>query len=103
MYSELYIENVKCFGCRNTIIKEAKKHDLVTEVDLDIESGKLTLEYEGGDETLARVKSRLFRKGYPEKGQNNMKSTVMSYASCAMGRFDGPAKYNVKNFDMAED
>lgn len=103
MYSEVYIENVKCFGCRNTVIKEAKKQDLVAEADVDIETGRLTLEYEGGEDTLARVKSRLYRKGYPEKGQNDIKSTVKSYASCAMGRFDGPAKYNVKNFDVAED
>jgi copper chaperone CopZ len=87
MKSEFFIENVKCYGCRNTAIKEAKKQDLVTDVDIDIETGKVSLHYDGSKETLARVKSRLHRKGYPEKGKNNMLSSVKSYASCAMGRW----------------
>lgn len=102
MVAEIFVENVKCNGCKNTIIKEVKKQDQVIDVEVEIETGKLTLEFEGND-TVARVKSRLKRKGYPEKGNNNLKSTVVSFASCAIGRMNGPTKYQVKNFDVAED
>lgn len=102
MVAEIFVENVKCNGCKNTIIKEVKKQDKVSHVEVEIETGKLTLEFEGND-TVARVKSRLQRKGYPEKGKNNLKSTVVSFASCAIGRMNGPTKYQVKNFDVAED
>lgn len=103
MYSEIIVENIKCFGCRNTVIKEVKKQEEVNSVDVDIESGKVSLEYDGGEEILARIKSRLNRKGYPEKGGNNFKRTAKSYMSCALGRMDGPEKYQVKHFDVAED
>lgn len=103
MVTEFFIENVKCHGCKNTIMKEIKNQDLVTEVEVDIETGRVEIDYEGGDETLVRIKSKLERKGYPEKGKNNLKRTVVSYASCAMGRMNGPAKYQVKHFDIAED
>lgn len=103
MYSEIFVENIKCFGCRNTVIKEVKKQEQIQNVEVDIDSGKVSLEYEGGEETLARVKSRLYRKGYPEKGSNNVRSTAKSYMSCALGRLDGPEKYRVKQFDIAED
>lgn len=103
MIAEVFVENVKCHGCKNTIMKEVKKQELVSKVDIEIETGKISLEFEGGEETLARVKSRLKRKGYPEKGQNNIKSTVVSFASCAIGRMNGPTRYQVKNFDVAED
>ena len=102
MVAEIFVENIKCNGCKNTIIKEVKKHELVSHVEVEIETGKLTLEFDGED-TIARVKSRLLRKGYPEKGKNNLKSTVVSFASCAIGRMNGPTRYQVKNFDVAED
>jgi len=103
MVAEFFIENVKCHGCKNTIMKELKKQEKVSKVEVEIASGKVNLEFEGGEETLGRVKSRLERKGYPEKGKNSLKNTVVSFASCAMGRMNGPTKYQVKNFDFSED
>lgn len=103
MIAEFFIENVKCNGCKNTIMKELKNQDFVSKVDVDIETGKVKLDYMGGNDNLGRIKSRLERKGYPEKGKNNLKSTVVSFASCAMGRMNGPTKYQVKNFDFTED
>ena len=100
MEAEFFIENVKCNGCKNTIIKEARKQDLVIDVKVDLESGTVMLSYEGGDETLYRVKSRLSRKGYPEKGRNNVVSTAKSYVSCAMGRINGPAKFEVASYHL---
>lgn len=97
MKSEFIIENVKCNGCKNTIIKEVKKQNLVSAVEVEIETGKVVLTHEGGTETLARVKSRLYRKGYPEKGKNNKISTAKSYVSCAMGKMSGPAKFEVES------
>jgi len=103
MRSEIFVENIKCLGCKNTVVKEVKKQELVESVEVDIESGKVSLIYEGGDETLARVKSRLYRKGYPEKGTNNTKNTTKQYVSCAIDPLEGPQKYQVKQFDFSED
>ena len=100
MKSEFFVENVNCNGCKNTIIKEARKQNLVVSVQVEIEGGKVTLEYNGGMETLARVKSRLYRKGYPEKGRNNMVSTAKSYVSCAVGRWSKPATFNAKVMEV---
>ncbi len=100
METEFFIENVKCNGCKNTIIKEARKQNLVTHIQVDLESGKVTLQFEGGNETLIRVKSRLSRKGYPEKGRNNVISTAKSYVSCAMGRLSSPVKFEVNTLKI---
>ncbi len=101
MFIDFYIENVKCQGCKNTIIKELKMQDGIKYADVDIETGLLKLEYEGGEETLLRVKSKLRRKGYPEKGKKTIKTTAQSYLSCAMGRMSEPAKFEIPtiNFD----
>lgn len=100
MRTEILIENVKCNGCKNTIIKEVRKNEKVIDVDVEIESGKVTLEYDGGQETLARVKSILHRKGYPEKGKNNLVSSAKSFMSCAIGRVSGPANFEIKSMDF---
>ena len=100
MKSEFFIENVKCNGCKNTIIKEARKQNLVASVQVEIESGRVILQYEGGTETLARVKSRLYRKGYPEKGRNNMVSTAKAYVSCAVGRWSKPVAFEAKLMEV---
>jgi len=101
MYSEIFVENIKCFGCKNTVIKEAKKQDLVESVDVDMSSGKVSLEYKGGEETLARVKSRLQRKGYPEKGSQHHKN--INSTTCDIDNQEDHQKYRVKQFDIAED
>lgn len=103
MYTEIFLENIKCSGCRNTVIKEAMKQEMVQSVDVEVETGKVSLNYKGGEETLARIKSRLYRKGYPERGSNTIKSTAKSYVSCALGRLGGTQKYHVKQYDIAED
>jgi len=100
MEAEFFIENVKCNGCKNTIIKEAFKQKLVSDVRVDIESGRVNLEYEGGNETLFRVKSRLSRKGYPVKGRNNTVSTAKSYVSCMMGRWSKPAVFETESLEI---
>ncbi len=100
MKSIFYIENVKCLGCKNTIIKEARKQNLVSGIEVDISDGKVKLEYEGGKETLLRVKSRLNRRGYPEIGRNNRLSTAKSYMSCAVGRWSKSAALDIKIIEV---
>ena len=101
MESEFFLENVKCNGCRKTIILEAKKQKEIEQISVDIETGKVTLEYRGGHEILSRVKSRLYRKGYPVKGQNNhILSKGKSFVSCAMGRMTSDAVIEVKQIQF---
>ena len=101
MRTEFFIKNVKCNGCRKTIIVEAKKQKEVEQVSVDIESGKIVVEYNGGHEILSRIKSRLYRKGYPEKGQsNNILSKGKSFVSCAMGRMTSDTVVEIKQLNI---
>ena len=101
METKFFIENVKCNGCKKTIILEAKKQKEVEQISVDIESGKIVLEYNGGHEILSRIKSRLYRKGYPEKGQNNnIISKGKSFVSCAMGRMTSDAVIEIKHLKL---
>jgi len=99
MRTEYFIENVKCLGCKNTIMKEAKKQKGVQHIDVDIEKGILSLEYDGSKETLARVKSRLRRKGYPPQNSNHAKSSAKPFGSCMIGRTEMNKKIQIKKFD----
>ncbi len=92
MKAEFFIENVKCNGCKKTIIKESEKQGKIDSIDVDIATGKVMISYTGGRETLQRFKSNLQRRGYPEKGKNNTLLTKgKSYVSCAIGRMSGDA------------
>jgi len=101
MKAEFFIENVKCNGCKKTIIKESEKQEQIDKIDVDITSGKVNVSFIGGRETLQRLKSNLHRRGYPEKGQNNNLLTKgKSYVSCAIGRMNGDAIVKVNNMEI---
>jgi len=104
MHSEIFLENINCLGCKNTVIKEAKKQDLVETVDVEMDSGKVSIEYNGGKDTLSRVKSRLYRIGYPEKeSHHHKKSFTTDNNSCPLIDSGAPQKYRAKQYDIAED
>ncbi|OYT16681.1 MAG: heavy metal transporter [Bacteroidetes bacterium 4572_77] len=95
MITTFYLDNVKCMGCKNTLIKEARKQKELQNIQVDIATGKVVVEYVGGREILGRIKSRLYRRGYPEKGRNDRITKAKSYISCAVGRISGPVKFEV--------
>ena len=79
------VENIKCHGCANTISKQLGKLDGVTNVAVDIASGRVSAE--AHEDHLVAA---LHANGYPEKGSAEgieaAKAKAKSFVSCAIGR-----------------
>ena len=84
--SEIYIENLKCHGCANTIKRELKKFPEVKEITVNFEESLITVEYESDNDMTDIFKRKLNKLGYPERGKKNLGNTAKSYVSCAIGR-----------------
>jgi copper chaperone CopZ len=84
MITEISIENLKCHGCANTIIKSIKGFVEVSDVTVDIEQHKVIITHTATDVTP--FKNKLAQLGYPEWGDNSTLLQVKSYVSCAIGR-----------------
>ena len=82
----LEILNLKCGGCANTIKKGVLAIDGVTEVSINLETSKVTVN-STVDSVLKNVKSKLAAMGYPEVGDaNTIIHKAKSFVSCATGR-----------------
>jgi copper chaperone CopZ len=83
---QIFVENIKCGGCMNSIKTALLKISGVTAVEIFKEEDKVCV---GG---IAVEKERLVAKlsslGYPEKGNNTSIRKAKSYVSCAMGKYD---------------
>ena len=89
MTFEVSVENIKCGGCANSIVKGLQKLDGVAAVTVDVEQGRVTIDAE--DSLRAAVTERLLALGYPEQGSaaglKAAKARAKSFVSCAVGRF----------------
>lgn len=90
METIIYVDNLKCGGCANTITKNVKEFKNVDAVVVDPEESKVTIQsHETID--LTEIKNKLHQLGYPEKdtteGLDKFASNVKSYVSCAIGKF----------------
>jgi len=86
---KINVENIKCHGCANTIRKEIAKLDGVKEVVVDVENACVTVDFDETVQNKENIVKRLSTLGYPEQGENSLKSKVVSYVSCAIGRVSG--------------
>jgi copper chaperone len=86
---KINVENIKCHGCANTIRKEIAKLDGVKKVEVDVENACVTVDLDETVQNKENVVKRLTTLGYPEQGENSLKSKVVSYVSCAVGRVSG--------------
>lgn len=80
---KITIVNLKCEGCRNSIINSLSSAGL-RNVDVDIQTNEVSFE---GDRNEA--KTILEKMGYPELGSEKAKNLikkVKSYVSCARGK-----------------
>ena len=82
----LEILNLKCGGCANTIKKGILSIDGVNEVNVDVETSKVSINTT--DEALInQVKEKLSKMGYPEVGDTNtVLHKAKSFVSCATGK-----------------
>lgn len=92
MLYQLYLANVKCGGCANTIRRTVTSALALPldDITIDPSNGLLTFQAENLSETdLAAVKNALNKAGYPEAGgDNTLGNKVKSFVSCAIGRLD---------------
>jgi copper chaperone len=88
MTYELSVENIKCGGCANTITTRLNALDAVSDSQVDIENGVVTIT--GDESSKAEVAQLLLKLGYPEKGTaEGLKAATAkakSFVSCAVGR-----------------
>ena len=82
------VENIKCGGCANTITGKLSKLDDVSNVLVDVEHGRITLE--APEHSRAQLVAVLLAAGYPEQGSiegiRAAKAKAKSFVSCAIGR-----------------
>ena len=80
------ILNLKCGGCANTIKKGIKSIKGISDVTVDMESSKVTVDTDDESVVLS-VKKKLSKMGYPEIGDvNTMLHKAKSFVSCSSGR-----------------
>lgn len=84
----IYIENLKCHGCANTIKRELSRIKTVQNVEVKHEDSSVTINFEGEKDLREVFLKKLAKLGYPEKGEGSMGATVKSYVSCAIGRIN---------------
>jgi copper chaperone len=90
MAYQIKVENIKCGGCASTIRSKLEALEGVAGIDVDIESGIVSVEAVEG--TRESVTSRLNSLGYPETGTAEgiaaAKARAKSFVSCAVGRLN---------------
>lgn len=86
MKTQIYIQNLKCGGCANTIIKNVSSVESVSNVTVNVEDNSVNFDLANNDK-LEEIKLILKKIGYPEDGEaNSLGSKAKSYVSCAIGK-----------------
>lgn len=86
---QIEIENLKCGGCANSIVKGLSQLPGVSQVEVDQDHS--LVKFEAAEARRAEVADKLRSMGYPEKGSVEGISAGLanakSFVSCAIGRF----------------
>ncbi|HPI39299.1 MAG TPA: heavy-metal-associated domain-containing protein [Pseudobdellovibrionaceae bacterium] len=90
MKYELFVENIKCGGCANTITQKLNKLANVSVLEVIVEEGKIVIE--GTDASRGLIVTTLKNLGYPEvnsvEGLEALKVKAKSFVSCAIGKIN---------------
>jgi copper chaperone len=89
MTTTLELENIKCGGCANTLMKALHAYKEIQEPSVDPATG--IVRFSHPDEfRLTGLKRKLHNLGYPVKGSvkglEKAAVAAVSYASCAIGK-----------------
>lgn len=88
MKATLEIQNLKCGGCANTIVKKLSEIEDINELHVCNETNTVAFTYKN-DDTITEAKELLVKIGYPAIGEKNALSTkAKSFVSCAIGRMN---------------
>lgn len=93
MEYKIAVENIKCGGCANGIKQKLSAIDGLTNVDVEVEQGLVSIDTSDVYEDLTVVnaaKEQLLKMGYPEQGSvEGLKAAgakAKSFVSCAIGK-----------------
>ena len=81
---QIFVENIKCSGCINSIKSVLLKIKGVSGVDIFKEEDKVCVS--GIALEREQIIAKLAALGYPEKGNNSLISKAKSMVSCAVGK-----------------
>ena len=84
MELSLFVNNMKCNGCANSIKTSLNKISHVDVKEIDVETGKIVLDVEDESQGVI-IREKLEKMGYPE-GDPSLMQTAKSYVSCMIGR-----------------
>lgn len=89
METIIYVDNLKCGGCANTISKNVSQFENVEKVSVITEESKLIIQHQKPIDEVA-IKNKLHSIGYPEQntttGIDGITCNIKSYVSCAVGK-----------------
>ena len=80
---QIFVENIKCGGCINSIKTTLLKKQGVIAVEIHKEADKVCVT--GVAIEREDMVSQLLSLGYAEKGNNSLLSKAKSFVSCAAG------------------
>jgi copper chaperone CopZ len=83
---QIFVENIKCGGCMNSIKTALLKISGVTAVEIFKEEDKVCVSGIAIEKEM--LVAKLSSLGYPERGNNNLISKAKSFVSCAVGKYD---------------
>ena len=84
----IFIQNLKCHGCANTILKGLQSIQGVSEVNVNVDDSNVSFE-SANPEIINQVKAKLSKMGYPEQDATNTTiHKAKSYVSCAIGKLN---------------
>ncbi len=85
---QIEVENIKCGGCENSIVKGVNSVAQVSNLVVDVD--KQFISFTGDASDKQAVVNKLRALGYPEKGSvSGLEAgltNAKSYVSCAIGR-----------------
>ena len=86
MRTSIIVQNLKCGGCAKTINGKLSAINGISEIDVDIESSKISFNSQTNDDALL-VKATLKSLGYPSvEEKNSFLDKGKSFVSCASGK-----------------
>lgn len=83
--SLIYVENIKCGACMNSIKTKLMEKEGVEAVDIDLDEGIVKV-FHGSETDRSTLESMLTKMGYPPSGKNTLGAQAKSYVSCMVGR-----------------
>jgi len=86
MRTQVYIQNLKCGGCANTIERKLSEIKNISDVSVNQDNETVSFDHHSSHD-FEEAKQVLEMIGYPILGEgNNLLTKARSYISCAVGR-----------------